>query len=306
MTLGRTGALADLTQTVTLPAGGGGAGGLTEENILLNATQDTTATEHTLLEEIEAGSWYQFDLADASGARAQAFMSGAQILRTTAQSATPGTTSYFVGASARTHRVTNTSGSADTFFVWKSDEALKLWVRTAQLQDGMLNIFKLTPAGGGGGGTGTDTNDYVDALTTAVNGTTLSVTLGRTGSLADLTSNVTLPSTGGGFSLQQIQDAMVAFLNFGSNITATYDDPNNVYNINSAEQLCEPSGRNRPLVQRTDNHAGPNGQPCRHPADCHAADWWRRHGEQRAHPRHHRGFHQGWRRHLHNTNYDRP
>ena len=146
-----------------LPSGGG-AGGLAEENILLNSAQSTTATEHTLLEAIEAGSWYQIDLADASGARAQAFMSGAQILRTTEQSATPGTTNYFGAASARTHRVTNTSGSADTFFVWKSDEALKLWVRTAQLQDGMLNIFKLTPGGGTGMGGGTDTNDYVDAL----------------------------------------------------------------------------------------------------------------------------------------------
>ena len=59
------------------------------------------------------------------------------------------------------------------------------------------------------------------------------MTLGRTGSLADLTSNVTLPSSGGGFSLQQIQDAMVSFFNFGNNITDTYDDPNSVYNINS-------------------------------------------------------------------------
>ena len=87
-------------------------------------------------------------------------------------------------------------------------------------------------------GGGTDTNDYVDALTTDVSGTTLSVTLGRTGSLADLTSNVTLPSSGGGFSLQQIQDAMVSFLNFGNNITDTYDDPNNVYNINSADNYA--------------------------------------------------------------------
>ena len=85
---------------------------------------------------------------------------------------------------------------------------------------------------------GTDTNDYVDTLTTDVSGTTLSVTLGRTGSLADLTSNVTLPSSGGGFSLQQIQDAMVSFLNFGNNITDTYDDPNNVYNINSADNYA--------------------------------------------------------------------
>ena len=107
----------------------------------------------------------------------------------------------------------------------------------------MLNIFKLTPGGGtGGGGGGTDTNDYVDALTTAVNGTTLTVTLGRTGSLADLTSNVTLPSSGGGFSLEQIQDAMFSFLNFGNNITDTYDDPNNVYNIDAVNNYVDHLG----------------------------------------------------------------
>ena len=86
MTVGRTGALSTIVQSVTLPSGGGGtadgvvtggsvsgtsltlersvgadvvitglpsggggSGGLDEENILLNATQDTTATEHTLL-----------------------------------------------------------------------------------------------------------------------------------------------------------------------------------------------------------------------------------------------------------------
>ena len=70
----------------------------------------------------------------------------------------------------------------------------------------------------------------------------MTVTLGRTGSLVDLTSNVTLPSSGGGFSLQQIQDAMVSFLNFGSNITDTYDDPNSVYNIDAVNNYVDHLG----------------------------------------------------------------
>ena len=89
-------------------------------------------------------------------------------------------------------------------------------------------------AGGAAGGGGTDTNDYVDDFTASVSGQTLAITLGRTGTLGDLTQSVTIPTGSSGFSLQQIQDAMVSFLNFGNNITDTYDDPNNVYNINSA------------------------------------------------------------------------
>ena len=45
------------------------------------------------------------------------------------------------------------------------------------------------------GGGGTDTNDYVDAATLALSGQALTLTLGRTGSLADLTQTVTLPDT---------------------------------------------------------------------------------------------------------------
>ena len=45
---------------------------------------------------------------------------------------------------------------------------------------------------------GADTNDYVDSIAHAVSGTLLTTTLGRTGSLADLTATATLPSGGGG------------------------------------------------------------------------------------------------------------
>ena len=47
------------------------------------------------------------------------------------------------------------------------------------------------------GGGGTDTNDYVDALTLGLSGQDLTVTLGRTGSLADIEQTVTLPAGGG-------------------------------------------------------------------------------------------------------------
>ena len=48
------------------------------------------------------------------------------------------------------------------------------------------------------GGGGTDTNDYVDAFTAALSGQVLSLTLGRTGALGDLTQQVTFPTFGGG------------------------------------------------------------------------------------------------------------
>ena len=49
----------------------------------------------------------------------------------------------------------------------------------------------------GGGGSGTDTNDYADSAALAVSGQDLSLTIGRTGSLADLTAMVTLPAGSG-------------------------------------------------------------------------------------------------------------
>lgn len=42
------------------------------------------------------------------------------------------------------------------------------------------------------------TDNYADSVGLSVSGTTLTVTIGRTGSLGDLTSEVTLPSSGGG------------------------------------------------------------------------------------------------------------
>ena len=43
-------------------------------------------------------------------------------------------------------------------------------------------------------GSGTDTNDYADALAVDIMGQELTVTVGRTGSLDDLTDTATIPS----------------------------------------------------------------------------------------------------------------
>ena len=55
------------------------------------------------------------------------------------------------------------------------------------------------PAGGGG----TDTNDYVDSFVAALSGSDLTLTLGRTGTLADLEQTVTLPAGGGAGGLDR-------------------------------------------------------------------------------------------------------
>ena len=63
-----------------------------------------------------------------------------------------------------------------------------------------LHIIRgaLGAAGQDGMGTGTDTNDYVDVFTAGLTGQELTLTLGRTGSLGDLTQIVTFPAFGGG------------------------------------------------------------------------------------------------------------
>ena len=56
-------------------------------------------------------------------------------------------------------------------------------------------------------GMGVDTNNYADAATLALSGSALTLTIGLTGSLADVTSNtITLPS-GGGFSVSAWDNA---------------------------------------------------------------------------------------------------
>ena len=70
------------------------------------------------------------------------------------------------------------------------------------------------------------------ALTATEAGGDLTITLDRSVGV-DLTATVSLPSSGGGFSMEQIQDGMSQFLNFSGGITDTYNDVSNVYNIST-------------------------------------------------------------------------
>ena len=70
MTLGRTGSLADLAQTVALPAGGGAGAtdqGTSRELIgTLNLSTVATATNFTVSEPIERLAYYRATLTDAT------------------------------------------------------------------------------------------------------------------------------------------------------------------------------------------------------------------------------------------------
>ena len=231
-----------------LPSGGGGTGDTTPVVYLARTAADTTngVQELTLTTALEDGYLLAFDLDIGTGdTLAGRVLVPSSLLRTLAAQATgPSADDIDDGYTETCPRLNLTSSlshATSNVTIWYKDDT-HLWFLDSRQEAEGIAITGYPMAGGAAGGGGTDTNDYVDALTTAVSGTTLTVTLGRTGSLVDLTSNVTLPSTGGGFSLQQIQDAMVSFFNFGNNITDTYDDPNNVYNINSADNYVNHLG----------------------------------------------------------------
>ena len=95
MTLGRTGTLIDLAQTVTLPAGGGA--GATEQGTgrvligTLNLSTITTATNFTVSEPIERLAYYRATLTDANGTVANADFLGDEFLDRPELAATPTT-----------------------------------------------------------------------------------------------------------------------------------------------------------------------------------------------------------------------
>ena len=91
-------------------------------------------------------------------------------------------------------------GQTDYFYLDTTDDTIKRLDRSTYVGPGQTaNHYRWLAIGGdsGGGGTGTDTNDYVDDFTAALSGQDLTMTLGRTGTLADLEQTVTLPAGGG-------------------------------------------------------------------------------------------------------------
>ena len=65
-------------------------------------------------------------------------------------------------------------------------------------------------------------NDYVDSFVAAISGQDLTMTLGRTGSLIDLTQTVALPTGGGaGDTEQGVGRVLIGTLNLSTVATAT-------------------------------------------------------------------------------------
>ena len=84
----------------------------------------------------------------------------------------------------------------DYFFIDATDDTIKRLDRSTYVGPGQTaNHYRWLAIGGdSGGGTGTDTNDYVDVAALALSGQDLTLTLERTGSLADVIATVTLPA----------------------------------------------------------------------------------------------------------------
>ena len=200
LTLERTGSLADLELTVTLPAGGGGTGSTVPVVYLARTAADATdgVQELTLTTALEDGYLLAFDLDIGAGdTLAGRVLVPSALLRTLAAQATgPSADDIDDGYTTAAPRLnltrTTLSQATCNITIWYTDDT-DLWILDSRQDMEGVAITGYPMAGGAAGGGGTDTNDYVNALTTAVNGTTLTVTLGRTGSLADLTRNVTLP-----------------------------------------------------------------------------------------------------------------
>ena len=98
-----------------------------------------------------------------------------------------------------------------------------------------------TAAGGGG----TDTNDYVDAFTASVSGQTLAMTLGRTGTLGDLTQSVTLPT---GSSADNYVDHL-GVTTAGSDLTITLGRTGSLADLQHTVTLPSGSGTTRENVE---------------------------------------------------------
>ena len=232
-----------------LPSGGGGTGNTDPVVYLARTAADTTdgVQEIELTTALEDGYLLAFDVDSGTGdTLAGRVVIPSTLLRALPAKATgPAVGDIDDGYSQALTRVTLTSSLSQglsNFTVWFKDDT-HVWILDSRQEIEGVAITGYPMAGGAaGGGGGTDTNDYVDDFTASVSGQTLALTLGRTGTLGDLTQSVTIPTGSSGFSLEQIQDAMVSFLNFGNNITDTYDDVNNVYNINSADNYVNHLG----------------------------------------------------------------
>ena len=249
ITIGRSGVLGDLTDSITLPGGAGGlfspvlvgSGGGTIDagewsplsiavpsNALSKwlmvgiglsrfSTSLGSTNEYALVsnERLNAGNIVSIDLGGAGGttdSRISVLMRrGAngrfEVRQSWQNDASIGYSIYRIESSIQSP--VGPDGVTD-LFVWNNSER-ELTIRTTS---GFMETVEI-PAGSGGSGD----NNYANSVDLAVNGTTLSITIGRNGTLSDLTDSVTLP-TGSGADGNNYADSLDVNVS-GSTLTIT-------------------------------------------------------------------------------------
>ena len=234
VTVGRSGSLADLDDTVTLPTGTGGIVTFTRTG---TGSVDLTASIATpesfdLSSDIEDGELIEFRVSSGTGAAEQVLghflITGQEILALPAQAGAPATLNGSLAI--KTAIQGNNSLTAfghSTIYIWRVDSDT-LYARNPRQRAVTVEVNELELTGGGGGGGGGSDDGVANSVSTSVSGLTLTTTVGRSGTLADLTDTATLPVDGVANSLDletigsnQIRVTMGRSLNSLTDLTDT-------------------------------------------------------------------------------------
>ena len=234
-----------------LPSGGGGTGNTDPVVYRARVAADATdgVQEITLTTALEDGYLLAFDVDSGTGDT----LAGRVVIPSTllralpAKSTGPQVGDIDDGYSQALTRVTLTSSLSQglsNFTVWYKDDT-HVWILDSRQEIEAVAITGYPMAGGAAGGGGTDTNDYVDAFTASVSGQTLALTLGRTGTLGDLTQSVTLPT---GSSADNYVDHL-GVTTAGSDLTITLGRTGSLADLQHTVTLPSGGGTTRENVE---------------------------------------------------------
>ena len=198
ITVGRT-VGNDLTDTVTLPTGSGaitftrvGVGSVDLTN------QIAVPQSFNLSDPIEDGELIEFRVSSGTGAArivlGHFLITGQELLALPAQAGTPASLNGSLAIKTAIQGVTTlTSFGHSSVYIWRADTDT-LWARNPRQKPVTVEVSELQLTGGGGGGGGGSDDGVADSITTAFSGTTLTTTIGRSGTLADLSDTATIPA----------------------------------------------------------------------------------------------------------------
>ena len=197
ITVGRT-VGNDLTDSVTLPTGSGaitftrvGVGSVDLTN------QIAVPQSFDLSDPIEDGELIEIRISSGTGnARivlGHFLITGQELLALPAQSGTPASLNGSLAIKTAIQGNTSiTTFGHSTVYIWRADTDT-LWARNPRQRPVTVEVNELQLTGGGGGGGGSD-DGVADSITTSFSGTTLTTTIGRSGTLADLSDTATIPA----------------------------------------------------------------------------------------------------------------